>query len=85
MYYLVLRSMMGMGYNFSGLADPYVKGQLGSYRFKTKTHKKTLFPKWHEEFMIPISSWNSPVVLVIEVCDKDHFVDDTLGFVSEPL
>ncbi|KAG4192415.1 hypothetical protein ERO13_A07G155726v2 [Gossypium hirsutum] len=63
----------------NGLADPYVKGQLGSYRFKTKTHKKTLFPKWHEEFMIPISSWKSPNVLVIEVFDKDHFVDDTLG------
>ncbi|TYI32499.1 hypothetical protein ES332_A04G067900v1 [Gossypium tomentosum] len=63
----------------NGLADPYVKGQLGSYRFKTKTHKKTLFPKWHEEFMIPISSWRSPNLLVIEVRDKDHFVDDTLG------
>ncbi|KAE8691836.1 C2 domain-containing protein [Hibiscus syriacus] len=32
--------------DLNGLADPYVKGQVGSYRFKTKTHKKTLSPKW---------------------------------------
>lgn len=69
---------------FPGLADPYVKGQLGPYRFRTKTQKKTLSPKWLEEFKIPISTWESPNVLTIEVCDKDHFVDDTLGSVSEP-
>ncbi|KAK8579325.1 hypothetical protein V6N12_069651 [Hibiscus sabdariffa] len=63
----------------NGLADPYVKGQVGSYRFKTKTHKKTLSPKWREEFMIPIFSWETPNVLTLEVLDKDHFVDDTLG------
>lgn len=69
---------------FSGLADPYVKGQLGPYRFRTKTQRKTLSPKWHEEFNIPISTWDSPNVLVIEVRDKDHFVDDTLGYYSKP-
>ncbi|KAE8653820.1 C2 domain-containing protein [Hibiscus syriacus] len=65
--------------DLNGLADPYVKGQVGSYRFKTKTHKKTLSPKWHEEFMIPIFSWDTPNVLTLEVLDKDHFVDDFLG------
>lgn len=65
----------------SGLADPYIKGQLGPYRFRTKTQKKTLSPKWHEEFKIPIISWESGNVLAIEVRDKDHFVDDTLGSV----
>ncbi|KAK0601339.1 hypothetical protein LWI29_023290 [Acer saccharum] len=65
--------------DLNGLADPYVKGQLGPYRFRTKTHKKTLTPKWHEEFKIPICTWESPNVLSIEVRDKDHFVDDTLG------
>lgn len=59
-----------------------MKGQLGCYRFKTKTQKKTLAPKWHEEFKMPIVTWESPNVLNIEVCDKDHFVDDMLGFVS---
>ncbi|GFY99264.1 calcium-dependent lipid-binding (CaLB domain) family protein [Actinidia rufa] len=65
--------------DLNGLADPYVKGQLGSYRFRSKTHRKTLTPKWHEEFKVPICTWESPNVLAIEVCDKDHFVDDTLG------
>ncbi|KAK9074133.1 hypothetical protein SSX86_006730 [Deinandra increscens subsp. villosa] len=63
----------------NGLADPYVKGQLGAYRFRTKTQKKTLSPKWQEEFKIPITTWESPNQLVIQVCDKDHFVDDILG------
>lgn len=59
-----------------------MKGQVGCYRFKTNTQKKTLTPKWHEEFKIPIVTWESPNVLNIEVRDKDHFVDDMLGFVS---
>lgn len=67
----------------SGFSDPYVKGQLGLYRFRTKIQKKTLAPKWHEEFKIPIITWDSSTVLAIEVRDKDRFVDDSLGFVSE--
>ncbi|KAF5203860.1 C2 domain-containing protein [Thalictrum thalictroides] len=63
----------------NGLADPYVKGQLGPYRFRTKTQKKTLTPKWQEEFKISICTWESLNTLVLEVRDKDHFVDDTLG------
>ncbi|XP_021669401.2 C2 domain-containing protein At1g53590 isoform X2 [Hevea brasiliensis] len=62
-----------------GLADPYVKGQLGPYKFRTKIQRKTLAPKWHEEFNIPICTWDLPNVLAIEVRDKDHFVDDSLG------
>ncbi|CAK9151763.1 unnamed protein product [Ilex paraguariensis] len=65
--------------DLNGLADPYVKVQLGPYRFRTKTQRKTLVPKWQEEFKIPICSWDTHNVLTIEVCDKDHFVDDTLG------
>ncbi|GMJ05363.1 hypothetical protein like AT1G53590 [Hibiscus trionum] len=65
--------------DLNGLADPYVKGTLGPYRFRTKTQKKTLSPKWHEEYMIPICSWETPNVMVIEVRDKDHLFDDTLG------
>ncbi|GAB4846690.1 hypothetical protein Ancab_025696 [Ancistrocladus abbreviatus] len=61
------------------LADPYVKGKLGLYRFSTKIQKRTLNPKWQEEFRIPISSWESPNILAIEVRDKDRFVDDNLG------
>uniref|UniRef100_A0A6N2LFZ9 C2 domain-containing protein n=1 Tax=Salix viminalis TaxID=40686 RepID=A0A6N2LFZ9_SALVM len=63
----------------NGLADPYVKGQLGAYRFRTKTQRKTLFPRWQEEFKIPICTWESPNVLSIDVRDKDHLFDDALG------
>ena len=65
------------------MADPYIKGEIGSYSFTTKIKKKTLTPKWNEEFKIPILSWESHNVLVMEVCDKDHLYDDTLGFVSK--
>nr|XP_011465558.1 PREDICTED: C2 domain-containing protein At1g53590 isoform X1 [Fragaria vesca subsp. vesca] len=65
--------------DLNGFADPYVKGQFGVYQFKTKIQKKTLTPKWFEEFKIPIITWDSPNVLAIEVHDKDIFVDDTLG------
>lgn len=68
----------------SGLADPYVKGKIGAYRFKTKIKRKTLSPTWQEEFKIPIFTWDTPSILNIEVKDKDRFVDDTLGFVPEP-
>ncbi|EOA29501.1 hypothetical protein CARUB_v10013073mg [Capsella rubella] len=68
--------------DLNGLADPYVKGQLGAYRFKTKILWKTLAPKWQEEFKIPICTWDSPNVLNIEVQDKDRFSDDSLGVCS---
>lgn len=74
---------MTPGASFSGLADPYVKGRLGPYRFRSKSQKKTLAPQWQEEFKIPVCSWESPNnMLNVEVRDKDHFSqDDTLGSV----
>ncbi|OEL19411.1 C2 domain-containing protein [Dichanthelium oligosanthes] len=63
----------------NGLADPYVKGHLGPYRFQTKIHKKTLNPKWLEEFKIPITSWEALNLLSLQVRDKDPIFDDTLG------
>lgn len=67
--------------DLNGLSDPYVKGHLGPYRFKTRTQKKTLAPQWQEEFKIPVCSWESPNdMLNIDVCDRDHFsADETLG------
>ncbi|KAI7746683.1 hypothetical protein M8C21_018295, partial [Ambrosia artemisiifolia] len=65
--------------DMNGLADPYIKGRLGIYQFRTKTQKKTLSPKWFEEFRIPIASWDAPNLLEIGVRDKDHIFDDTLG------
>ncbi|XP_057854356.2 C2 domain-containing protein At1g53590 [Cryptomeria japonica] len=63
----------------NGLADPFVRGCLGTYRFKTKIQKKTLNPKWQEVFKIPILSWELPNKLVLNVRDKDYFLDDDLG------
>ncbi|KAL6198984.1 hypothetical protein ACLB2K_028772 [Fragaria x ananassa] len=68
--------------DLNGLSDPYVKGHLGLYRFRTKVQKKTLAPKWQEEFKIPIITWDSASVLSFEVRDKDRFADDCLGFCS---
>ncbi|KAK7272636.1 hypothetical protein RJT34_29357 [Clitoria ternatea] len=65
--------------DLNGLADPYVKGHMGGYRFRTKIQRKTLTPKWHEEFRIPIITWESSNTLAIAVRDKDHFSDDILG------
>ncbi|XP_021773950.1 C2 domain-containing protein At1g53590-like [Chenopodium quinoa] len=66
--------------DLNGFSDPYVKGQLGQYRFRTQVQKKTLTPKWQEEFKVPICSWEGQNVLAMEVLDKDRFsVDDVLG------
>ncbi|KAK6774701.1 hypothetical protein RDI58_029940 [Solanum bulbocastanum] len=65
--------------DLNGLSDPYVKGHLGPYRFKTRTQKKTLAPQWQEEFKIPVCSWESPNdMLNIDVHDKDHFSSDEI-------
>ncbi|KAK3152854.1 hypothetical protein QOZ80_2BG0164400 [Eleusine coracana subsp. coracana] len=63
----------------NGRSDPYVKGNLGPYRFQTKIHKKTLHPKWFEEFRIPITSWEAINLLSLQVRDKDPIFDDALG------
>ncbi|KAL6627086.1 hypothetical protein ACP70R_030812 [Stipagrostis hirtigluma subsp. patula] len=65
--------------DINGLADPYVKGRLGPFKFQTQIQRKTLSPKWFEEFKIPITSWEAANELVMEVRDKDPMFDDSLG------
>ncbi|XP_062178719.1 C2 domain-containing protein At1g53590-like isoform X2 [Phragmites australis] len=65
--------------DINGLADPYVKGRLGPFKFQTQIQRKTLSPKWFEEFKIPITSWEASNELVMEVRDKDPMFDDSLG------
>ncbi|CAO2175261.1 unnamed protein product [Urochloa humidicola] len=65
--------------DINGLADPYVKGRLGPFKFQTQIQRKTLSPKWFEEFKIPITSWEALNELVMEVRDKDPMFDDLLG------
>lgn len=65
--------------DINGLSDPYVRGRLGPSKFQTQIQRKTLSPKWFEEFKIPITSWEASNELVMEVRDKDHMFDDSLG------
>lgn len=65
----------------AGLADPYIKGKVGIFKFKTKVQRKTLCPKWMEEFKFPITSWETPNELLLEIHDKDPMFDDFLGYV----
>ncbi|GJN06592.1 hypothetical protein PR202_ga24337 [Eleusine coracana subsp. coracana] len=67
--------------DINGLADPYVKGRLGPFKFQTQIQRKTLSPKWFEEFKIPITSWEASNELAIQVRDKDPMFDDLLGYV----
>lgn len=64
----------------NGFSDPFVKGALGSARFKTRMKRKTLSPQWFEEFRAPISTWNKQNFLILRVRDKDTFKCDELGY-----
>ncbi|KAI3921854.1 hypothetical protein MKX01_005543 [Papaver californicum] len=68
--------------DMNGLSDPYVNGHCGSFKFQTKVQKKTLTPKWLEDFKIPIFSWESSNLIYMDVRDKDHFGYDPLGTCS---
>ncbi|KAG4957618.1 hypothetical protein JHK85_043998 [Glycine max] len=57
-------------------------GRMSNHSFRAKIQRKTLTPKWHEEFKIPIITWEFDNVLGIAVRDKDHFYDDILGHYS---
>jgi hypothetical protein len=68
------------GADRSGLSDPYVKLQYFKYARQTKIKKKTLKPKWNEEFLLYVPTWTSPQVALIKVLDHDDFSrDDKLG------
>jgi hypothetical protein len=80
-FLLIFCLMIFLMFYCIGLSDPYVKGRLGPCKFQTQIQRKTLSPKWFEEFKIPITSWEASNELVMEVCDKDHLYDDSLGYV----
>ena len=58
-----------------------MKGRLGPFKFQTQIQRKTLSPKWFEEFKIPITSWEASNELFMEIRDKDPMFDDLLGYV----
>lgn len=53
------------------------------FRFKTETCRRTLAPKWHEEFRLPILSWDLPNKLALEVADDGRLTKETLGCVLD--
>ncbi|CAJ1962757.1 unnamed protein product [Sphenostylis stenocarpa] len=68
----------------NGLSDPYVRLQLGKHRFRTKVIKKSLNPKWNEEFSFRVDDLNEE--LVISVMDEDKFFnDDFVGQLRVPI
>jgi hypothetical protein len=50
-----------------------VKLQYFKYARQTKIKKKTLKPKWNEEFLLYVPTWTSPQVALIKVLDHDDF------------
>ncbi|XP_038070847.1 multiple C2 and transmembrane domain-containing protein 1-like isoform X2 [Patiria miniata] len=63
----------------NGLSDPYVKFKLGSEKYKSKTEKGTLNPKWMEQFDVRLFE-DQTNTLEISVWDKDvGSRDDIMG------
>jgi Ca2+-dependent lipid-binding protein len=52
--------------DLSGTSDPFVTIKTPSEKFKTEVVKKTLDPKWNEEFVLDIDDQNA-----MEVCVWD--------------
>ncbi|KAK7303447.1 hypothetical protein RJT34_14354 [Clitoria ternatea] len=68
----------------NGLSDPYVKLQLGKQKFRTKVIKKSLNPKWDEEFSFRVDDLKEE--LAINVMDEDKFFnDDFVGQLRVPM
>lgn len=80
---LVLRVQVLEGRNLApkdknGTSDPYLVITLGDAREATSVIDKTLNPKWHQTFDLPISGISS--LLLEGVCwDKDRFSKDYMG------
>eukprot|EP00211_Chloroparvula_japonica_P002479 CAMPEP_0119127662 /NCGR_PEP_ID=MMETSP1310-20130426/6125_1 /TAXON_ID=464262 /ORGANISM="Genus nov. species nov., Strain RCC2339" /LENGTH=438 /DNA_ID=CAMNT_0007117941 /DNA_START=87 /DNA_END=1399 /DNA_ORIENTATION=- len=79
----------------NGKSDPYCSLIFQNSKRKTKTVKKTLNPKFHEDFTFPITHAEQAVLLV-QVYDwdrigKDDFIGEThidirnIGVTTEPL
>lgn len=68
----------------NGLSDPYVKLQLGKYRWKSRVVKKCLNPLWDEEFSFRVDDLSEE--LAVSVMDEDkYFNDDFVGQIKVPM
>ncbi|KAK9134086.1 hypothetical protein Scep_013614 [Stephania cephalantha] len=76
------RNLRAMDLN--GFSDPYVRLQLGKYKFKTKVVKKCLNPSWIEEFCFRVDDLNEE--LLVSVMDEDkYFNHDFVGQLKIPV
>jgi len=74
----------------NGLSDPYVNAGLiksdnSFYSLKkSRIHKKTLNPVWHEDLLLELNEKNllNTIGIRIQVWDKDFASDDFLGQVD---
>jgi len=66
-------------------SDPYcqVKASFNKQAFKTKVVKKTLNPKWDQQFSFYVSAPTGNIL--IKVWDKDTLFDDKLGELTIPV
>ncbi|KAK7292499.1 hypothetical protein RIF29_08280 [Crotalaria pallida] len=67
----------------NGSSDLYARLQLGKQKFRTKVMKKSLNPKWDEEFCFWVDDLKER--LTISVMDEDKFHDDLLGKLKVPV
>ncbi|KAK4259178.1 hypothetical protein QN277_005535 [Acacia crassicarpa] len=70
--------------DLNGLSDPYVKIHLGRQKFRTKVVKKSLNPKWDEEFSFRVDDLNEELHFCVMDEDK-YFQDDFVGQLKVPV
>lgn len=61
--------MMGL---VKGKSDPYAVLTVGNQRFKTKTIKETLNPRWNEVYEVPANAlhvwnWRPISILILQI------------------
>ena len=66
-------------------SDPFCKLSIGEISFTSKVQKKTLCPKWEEEFEWKEGLSSPPSNLNVFCFDKDRFGKDALGHASVQL
>ena len=70
----------------SGTSDPFAKLSCFDQHFQTEVVKKTLTPKWNEEFEFSVVDFSPTANLYVEVFDQDRIVhDDPMGRVIIPI
>ncbi|KAF9586181.1 hypothetical protein BGW38_008898 [Lunasporangiospora selenospora] len=68
-----------------GSSDPYIKGTIGGYKFKTEIIWECLDPVWNAAFEFEIKPHSVPAKAHFECWDKDRYSkDDYMGIIDIP-